>query len=196
MKRTLYAAIILLSCVLTAHAQSDQKVYLAEVTDFSQMVSYRIMGKEDYKSLRKQIMTKNRLLAKSLKLAKKEWESSEDSDMAKKRFPVNVVKPAKVKSLGLFGSQEKAQAKLDDIMTDEQRKEEQHAKKVSGIERQIVEIKKHLKATQADGQMDSSRKATQIRNLEMQIESLEEELAEREAKDKEKEYNKEQAQAR
>jgi hypothetical protein len=191
MKKTASAVILFLSCVLLAHADTKkQRVYLVEQTSFSQTVSYRIMEIDNYKALRKQTSAKNRLMAKALKMAKKEWEAAEeDSEMGKKRFPGNVAKPAKVKSLGMFSSKEKAQVELDDILMEEQRKEEQRSKKQSGVERQIEEIKKHLKATQADGQMDQTTKAIRITNFEMQIETLEEELAQREAKKQAKEYS-------
>ena len=176
MKKAWCLLIVFLSTI-AAHAQTNEKVYLVEVTELTQGKSNLIVSVEAYQSLQTEMTAKNKLLSKALELATKEWKENHPGSES---LPTQTASQGKVKSINWFSDRAKAEHALNDLQS---REEKEQKKKPSGAEKQIELLKKQLSDLNSASYSDT--KQTRISSLESQIKMLEDEVARKKKKDAE-----------
>jgi len=94
-----------------AEAQDDEKYCLLLVRDHSKTEAYQIVTETELKELQATIKLETRLHNRALTLASKEWRK--DEQLKRKNYPRSAVSMRRVKTLGIFKTQEKAEKKQE-----------------------------------------------------------------------------------
>jgi hypothetical protein len=178
MKRTCCAWIVFLS-VMTARAQTNEKFHLVEVTELTQTTTVQVVTAEMYQSLQADMAVKNQLLPKALELTAKEW-SEQHADSGP--FPRQVAAKGQIKSLGVFADKAKAEQELKDRQA---REDQPEKKKLSGIERQLVQLKDQLQKLRALSS-PTAEQQKQINSLQGNIKMFEDQMARKKKRDDDK----------
>jgi hypothetical protein len=173
MKRTWCLLIVFLSAI-AAHAESNEKAYLVEVTEVTQEKSNLIVTVEAYQSLETEMAAKNKWLQKAVELTTKEWKETHSASVP---YPQQTALPGVVKSLGVFGDKAKAEQALTDLQSNAPKEQK---KKLSGVEKQLEALQSQL-----NGMKLTSDNQTQVAGLQMRIKLLEDEVAKKKKKDAE-----------
>jgi len=172
-------ALIVFLSVMTARAQTEEKIHLVEVTELTQETTFQIMTVEAFQLSQADMTLKNQLLPKAIDVAIKEWAREHPNSGP---FPKSAVGKGQIKSLGVFTDKAKAEQELKERQT---REEEQASKKLSGIERQLAQLRDQLQKLKAlNNPTDDQQK--QINSLQGNIKMLEEQVARKKKREDEK----------
>lgn len=134
MKKALKLGLLL--CFVACSVMAE-RVRIVRVTDMAGNTELQIMNAADYKALQAEIKEEQKVFAKFLQQAKKEWAANEE--LSKFPFPGNKIKPRSAKQVGMeFANEEKAGQKKDKLderaaekLTKETEKEEARMKRLS-----------------------------------------------------------------
>ncbi|MFC1498417.1 hypothetical protein ACFLS1_08120 [Verrucomicrobiota bacterium] len=169
--------VCILFCLLFPLSSFAERYYVVQVTDRTGRNSFSALSDEEYKSLQNEIRAESRIFPKAIRAAQKEWK--ENPETSKTTFPASSFKTRKIKSLGMFFSQEKAEAKLAYYATPENTSESSE-KGTRLLERQLKDEKERLNnLNSAIYEIKSS--------CEANIAALEEQLKKRREKNKKRE---------
>jgi hypothetical protein len=119
-------------------AAMGDKFYLVKVVDYDKSVNYEMRSEEEWKTLQGEIKADLKFYQKALDGAKAEWRKDERT--AKKAFPQSAIGQKEATLVGSsFTDQQRAQAKLDDLLGRSAKKE---ASRLERQKRQEDDLKK------------------------------------------------------
>ncbi len=189
MKR-LTSLIIAVMLPVIAWAGIDDWVSVVRVTDNFKQSTYQVMTNQEYTQLTKDIWHRNRHLTKAIRLAGAEWKTADGTK--DKVYPVNITCKSEAKRLKTFPDAEKAKEHVSFLEAEDAKKDEVgKPKSYLGQKKEALEDEIERAITLP---MTGARKKF-IEDRKKEIRVLEEELAERRAKERELEAIKNQAQS-
>jgi hypothetical protein len=175
MKKAVFAVVAMQA--VAAVAQTSE-VYVVQVTDQEQKTTFHALSLQDYQARRDEMAARNRNLPKALDQAKAEWKAQ--NAPASKAFPPGVAMAGVVKSVAMFSSREKAEAKAGELTRVEEARTS-HGDKSSGLEKQIEQLKTQIKNLRGNNVLNNQQRDTALRSSEVLLDMLEAKLAKRQA---------------
>jgi len=169
--------VLIPACLL---AGIDEWVSVCQVTDNFQTTTYQVLSNEEYTKLTKDIWHRNRLLTQAVRLARDEWIKAEGTK--DKVYPVNITCKAEVKRLKTFPDAEKAKAHVA-FLEEEDAKKAEVSKPKTYLGQKMEALEDEITRALTLPQTGARKRFIEDRKKEIAV--LREELAERQAKERE-----------
>ncbi len=184
---------VLSAAPFSAWAQETTRFYAVEFTDNTKQVSTNIVQQAELDDMQARVRQKNLVLTAAIRKAREAWLA--DQETSRKGFPSHVAGPAEVKILGVFPEKGQADAKLAELavgMTVEKNEKKSYIEKKLD---KLREQRENIGQIKAQLIVAYEGRVNQVRNIEREIEILEEALAKQEAQKKIKEESEAAARA-
>lgn len=171
----LSAAILSVATSVPCLAATNQ-VHVVESIDSSGTATYELMPPEQYHKVKSASVARNRLISKAIEEAREEWKNTHRG--VSKAFPQDVAEQESVTSVGLFLSEEAANAKLAEIKAKAEQRREACEVRLSTAERQIDAIEDGIDRIRATPSVAVSDKTAKVNSSRRVLKILKRDLEE------------------
>jgi hypothetical protein len=144
----------------------SNQVHVVESIDSSGTSTYELMSPEQYRTAKTAAVTRNRLISKAIEETREEWKNTYRGVI--KAFPQSVAEQESVASVGVFLSEEAANAKLAEIKAKAEQRREACEVRLTTAEKQIEAMEDsidHIKSTPAAAVADKTARVNSSRRV-------------------------------
>lgn len=154
---------------------ASNQVHVVESIDSSGTATYEVLTPEQYHAAKTAAVTRNRLISRAIEETRDEWKNTYRG--VSKAFPQNVAGQESVSSVGLFLSEEAANAKLAEIKAKAEQRREACEVRLSTAEKQIEAIEDGIDRIKAAPSAAVADKTARVNSSRRVLKILKRDLA-------------------